>query len=249
MMNRQFLLFAPLFLTISASPLLASTDFSGCGTASLQSYIGSACEVGKESGGILVFGNFNFFISSGNTDLSAADITVSPITDGLGGGFNFTGFTDFPVAAGQEVTFEIDYSLLIDPGPVVTGMDMGMDPPFGSVSITQIVCTDPVFVGNEVEVGNAVGGGPRCNSVQSFSVDDIDPPTSWNSHLDLDPTIQNSANVRILFDLVGGTTGAGFDGVTATNTAVSPVPEPFSLTLGSAGLGALILLRRRRQLH
>ena len=227
---------------LTASQALANTDVSTCGIATLQDYINhtSGCEVGGGEGGILVFGGFGFSPAASGGP-SASDITVTPIQIGLGGGFTFGGFTNFTAAPGQEVIYGINYSYLIDPGPIAGAADLGMDPPFGNITITQSICTDPVPIFSELSTG-----GFSCTSTQSLSVDDTNPPVSWDSHLDLNPVVHNTARISILFDLIGGTGGAGFDALTATNTVIESTPEPVSAVLGLGGLGLLFVLRRYR---
>jgi hypothetical protein len=254
---------------------MGSTDVSTCQTASLSSYEAnrSGCVVRDPNGnGVLVFSNFSF-TSTGTTTLTAAGITVTPDPNGLGGGFNFSGFTNHPVTAGQTVSYQIDYSYLIDPGPVTSGADIGMDPPFGNSVIQEFVCADSQLVQTE--------GGPACQIAgtaendedvargarvvtsacqiaetavndfcpQTLRVDDTNPPVSWTDHLELNPQVLQFAQIEDLITLTGGQTlGAGLDSMTATNDVIIPTatPEPTTYLLLAGGLPLLGVLRHRR---
>ena len=232
------------------SNLLGNTDVSTCQTASLSSYEAnrSGCVVRDANGiGVLVFSNFSF-TPTGTTTLTAAGITVTPDPNGLGGGFNFSGFTTYPVTAGQTASYQIDYSYLIDPGPISAGADIGMDPPFGNSMIQEFLCADSQLVQTE--------GGPACQivgtAVNDFSpkklqVDDTNPPASWTQHRDLTPQVQQFAQIEDLITLTGGQTlGAGFDSMTATNEVIIPTPEPTTYLLLAGGLLLFGILRHRR---
>jgi hypothetical protein len=166
---------------------------------------------------------------------------VTPDPQGLGGGFNFSGFTGAPVLAGQTAQYEIDYSYFIDAGPVSSGADIGMDPPFGNVSITESICADSIFVSTD--------SGPECEipsdpfPPQTLSIDVANP----SAHLDFDPIVTSFANIENTIFLNGGSSGSGgsgFDSLTATSTVVDPTPEPLTLLTALGGLLVIGLLRR-----
>jgi hypothetical protein len=236
------------FLTVVVSRIEASTDVAPCTVGTLLSYEDNSagCELGGGKGGILVFSGFTFSSSETGSPviLNASQITVTPRPQGLGGGFNFGGFTAAPVLGGQTATYEIDYSYFIDVGPISSGADLGMDPPFGNVSITEAICADSVFVSTD--------SGPQCEipidpfPPQIFSVDVANP----TNHLDLDPIVTSFANIENTIFLNGGTSGSGgsgFDSMTATSTVVDPTPEPLTVLTALGGLLVIGLLRRRSE--
>ena len=190
---RTFLLLSVAFLTVLLPRMEANTSAAPCVAASLLSYENNGgCELGGGNGGILIFSNFTFSVSSSGspTILDASQITVTPDPQGLGGGFLFDGFNVAPVGAGQTATYDIDYSFFIDAGPISSGADLGMDPPFGNVSITESICADSFFVSTDSGLQCEIPDDPFAP--QSFSVDDTNPPASWTNHLDLNPIITAS---------------------------------------------------------
>ena len=149
LMRTTFLL-SVTFLTVLLPRMEASTQAAPCAVGTLLSYESNqgGCELGGANGGILVFSGFTFSSTSSGSPviLDASEITVTPDPQGLGGGFIFGGFTGAPVLAGQTAQYDIDYSYFIDAGPVSSGADIGMDPPFGNVLITEAICADSIFV-------------------------------------------------------------------------------------------------------
>lgn len=98
--------------------------------------------------------NYTDFTSSFN--LNPADVEVTPVAglNGLAGGFALSPIASvvgtpndpFNVAAGTSKTYDLDWFFVIDAGPVADGASIGMDPPFGDVTISQSYCTDSFFV-------------------------------------------------------------------------------------------------------
>jgi hypothetical protein len=248
---RTTLLLSVAFLSALILNAEVGPNVSPCVAGTLQSYENNTngCELGGANGGILVFSGFTFSSSSSGSPivLDASEITVTPVPQGLGGGFTFGGFTAAPVLAGQTATYDINYGYFIDSGPISSGADIGMDPPFGNVSITEAICADSIFV-------QTAGAGPQCEipndpfAAQVFSIDDTNPPTSWSNHLNLDPEVTDFANIENTIVLNGGANGpgAGFDSLTATSTVVNPTPEPLTVLTALGGLLVIGLLRLRR---
>lgn len=166
-----------------------------------------------------------------NPDL-ASDVLLTPNPEGLGGGFTYTGFGAATLGAGQSAIYTIDYTYTIlgDP-PTVGGADMGMDPPFGTVSIAEAICGDGL-----------VGDCP------SLSVNDTNPPASWTASITLDPPVTSFANVYTTIVLNGGESGAGFDGLSQSFdvNASTTTPEPLTSAMGLGGLLAIGVFRRYR---
>jgi hypothetical protein len=245
---RTTLLLPVIFLTVLLPRMEAESQAPPCQTATLLSYENNgSCELGGGNGGILVFSNFTFSSSSSGSPviLDASQITVTPDPQGLGGGFIFDGFNVAPVGPKQTATYDIEYSYFIDAGPVSSGADIGMDPPFGNVSITESICADSDFVSTDSGLQCEIPSDPFAP--QTFSVDDTNPPVSWTNHLDLNPIVMSFANIDDTIFLDGGTSGAGFDNLTATSTVVNPTPEPLTLLTALGGLLVIGLLRRRSE--
>jgi hypothetical protein len=211
----------------SFSTAFAGSSLPSCGVASLASYITTTANPPASGGcaiGILDYFDFSYHPVS-NAPLASA-INVSPSVNGSG--FSFGPVT---AAAGQTVQFEIDYDLFIDPAPIITGDNLGLDPPTGNVVVTEYFCNDISYIGGglcalsqpapSLTVGTPGTGFPYPSATITFA----HPATT-------------SQNVGIVFTLTGGATGASFDGLD-TVSLISGVPEP-----ASAGglLGGLLVL-------
>jgi hypothetical protein len=228
---------------------------------SLQDYLdlsGAKCSVG-----ILNFRNFNY-ITGGTTSTpySATNIELTPVYNpqvgSTGFAFSIVGGSQFVVGATNTATYEIDYRYDIDAGPISMAADLGMDPPFGDVSITQSICADSYFFRAGCGQPNftqglnlpSISGAP-----QTLTVDNTSPTASWFAHLVLDPAVMNFANVHTVIALDGtqpgtggnGFQGAGFDNLQATASIVDPsaVPEPATGFSVLAGLLTVALFRKR----
>jgi hypothetical protein len=202
--------------------------------------------------GILNFSGFSFSSSgtAGDSLYTASQIGVTPVfTEGSMTGFAFGHFGDgpFQVDAGLTANYIIDYSYVIDAGPVGGAADLGMDPPFGNITITQDICADS-------HLTFSASGEPQCTVFSDFSVstvpqtlsvNDTNPPTSWTAHLDLNPPVLSFATVRNTIHLDGAQGGAGFDSLMSTGTIVNSAPEPMSSALCLGGLLAVGILRKR----
>lgn len=228
-----------------------------CTPGTVSVYVRMAAAGDECSIGILNIDSFSFS-SSPSAPLSAANIEVSPFSDGLSGGLTFcvvvaagdpcTQATEVPdgfsVMAGSTADYEIDYEELVDSGPAVTGSDMDMDPPFGDVTITQNLCADEFLIGS--------GSDESCEvttidpPVQSFSIDVASP----SNHLDLMQPATVRLGVSNLIDLnsMSTATASGFDSFTTQQDVaiVGPEPAPFVLALtGFLGLGFRLRSKRR----
>ncbi|MDP9170655.1 MAG: hypothetical protein M3N54_08565 [Acidobacteriota bacterium] len=230
---------------VSATGLTAGT-IEPCTRASLAFYesLTPDSAVSQCSIGILLFSNFTFSaVGSGATE-TPNDIILNPFADAgdVGGGFGFSRQPDsvssgpaFTIGAGQSATYTIDWKFVIDPGPVGSGADLGMDPPFGDVSITQDYCLDSDFV--------VTNGGLSCsghgNKLQTLFVNVANP----TDHRDFQPPANLFGNVMTIIQL-NGNTQTGSSGFDAVNTTTSVTPEPVSLVLALAGLAAIGARRR-----
>jgi hypothetical protein len=221
----------------SSSAIFATSTLPSCTTASLASYISTTAFPPTTGGcaiGILDYYNFSYIMGTGP---ASSALEVTPNSSGLDGGFNFSLANGNPITAapGQTVTFEIDYQIVIDPAPIVTGGDLKLDPPSGDVTITEYFCNDISYV----PTGFCLGG----STPDTLQVTTANPTASITFP---DPATK-SQQVGIVFTLVGGANGASFDGLDA-NSIVTVAPEPASAGF-LAGLLVLVggyKLRKRR---
>jgi len=210
--------------------------FPSCTADNLADYISNTTEPPATGGcaiGVLDYIDFSYHPFS-NAPLASA-IQVAP----SGQGFTFGPIT---APAGQTVQFEIDYDIVIDPSPIITGGDMSLDPPTGDVIVTQRYCNDVAY---EFQTGTCLGGlppetltvgTPGTGFPSSASITFVHPATT-------------SENVGILFTLTGGATGASFDGLDSTSIISGVAPEPASaasLLFGLLALGGGYKLRKQR---
>jgi len=213
----------------------------------------SSSTPGSRSGpcanGILNFSGFGFDSSGdpvtglkSNNDIEL--IPVGPPRGQLGNtGFSIAAASGiFSVAAGQTATYVIDWHFVIDNGPGASGASLGLDPPFGDVSITQQYCVDSFITAYQAG-SNPVcytGTDARGPSVQSLTV---------TTDLPFDSIIFNPAayffgDVRTIIQLNGGNLGAGFDAIAGTSTIVELSPEPGTWFLLAGGFMISLLIRK-----
>jgi len=258
-------------LVALASSLQAGNLASACLAGTLAQY-----EALTPSGNFNVpfecsVGILNYTYFSSSTNLNAADVEVTPVTglNGLAGGFALspigsvvgTPNDPFNVAAGTSVTYDLDWFFIIDSGPVASGASIGLDPPFGDVTITQNYCTDSFFenVGNTLECFTPPTAGPPSSfisSPQTLQVTTLGNSceVSCSDTILFNPPALSFASVDTEISLTGvaGTQGSGFDEETALPTIIPPpsVPEPVTSLLALGGFLALCLMRsvlRRRR--
>jgi hypothetical protein len=237
------------FLAALLCPQLeAGPIYPDCVAGSLQSYIGSSgCVLGESDGAEVVFSGFAFptpLNPDGAPVLDASQIEVTPVASGLSGSFDFSG--DFSAPAGDTVTYDIDYFLLLDPPPILGGGSLFLDPT-GDVSVTESICADSFFgtdaSGDTVCESNTPSGA--VDSIpQSLNVNNSNPPESLSASIVLDPAAYNFASIETEIVLTGGTSGASSGGVTAGDT-VFAAPEPVTSLLCLGGLTAIGIFRRR----
>jgi hypothetical protein len=239
-----------LSLAAMCPQLKAGFPYPDCADGTLLSYEDSSgCILGGSTGGIVVFSGFAFpdpYNPDGLTSptlLDASGINLTPIPSGLGGSFDFSG--SFSVPAGDTLTYYIDYFLLLDPGPILGGGSLHLDPS-GDVSVTESICADSFFgVSNGATVCQTNTAGGVVNSTpQSLSVDNSSPPYSLSASIALNPPAYDYANVETAITLTGGTSGAVSGGVVVTDI-VDAVPEPVTSLLCLGGLTAIGIFRRR----
>jgi hypothetical protein len=213
--------------------------------------------------------NYTDFTSSGNLNANDVEVTPEPGLNGLGGGFALsplssvagTSSDPFRIAAGNSATYIIDWLFIIDAGPVADGASLGMDPPFGDVTITQNYCTDSFFTRSRTGalecttlVGNDEGsdrGRQNTNGIsapQSLTVSTLPAPGILDASLIFSPPALVFASVDTVITITGdaGAAGSGFDSLTGSPDVIPPVPEPGTFVLFAGALAAVGFLRKRQ---
>jgi len=184
---------------------------------------------------------------------SAIEVTPVSYSDNASAGFTFSLASGQPlsVSSGGTAQYNIQYEFSLQIDPVATNADLGMDPPFGNVTINQYYCEDAALN------FNGPNGGPNCTypaniAVLNFAptvltVNDTNPPVSWfTGNVELNPKINNFANVLTTINLDGTVGTAGFDSVTGSAFIDDfyPAPEPSTIVLVAGGLLAIALRGR-----
>jgi hypothetical protein len=225
-----------------ASLVQASGVYPDCASGSLASYEAggsndSSCAIGGSGGGVEIIDGFLYSGPAG----ADSQIQLTPDLVGLGGGFTYSGVPS--AVEGQTLIFDISYFDIIDSGPIGSGASLGMDPPFGDVSITESICVDSFFSNNSAFGGTSCTNG---DAPQSLTVDDSNPPTSWTSSIVLNPVATFGSDIEIQIVETGGDDpdGAGFDSTTSTQEILTIAPEPVSFLLC---LGGLIVIGASRR--
>jgi hypothetical protein len=247
-----FLLPVAGFLLSALTPVLSAQIAAGpgqCQSAFLSVYDGESfgtCVIGPTSDGGLDISHFTYSGPQG----ADQSIFLSPDNPGLGGGFTFSGFAT--QAPGTQQTYVIDYTYVIDPGPIGAGMSMTMDPPTGDVVITEDLCIDATFT---VSNGTTVCQGPNGGifNAQTLSVDTATVSNETGTTA-LNPAVAEfeTANLQFTF-VVGGPDADGaisqFGTLQADTMVVDPsaAPEPLTSALSFGGLLAIGLFRRYRR--
>lgn len=201
---------------------------------------------GPCSSGILNFSQFAFE-AFGSGAVGDNQIYLTPINPG-NGDLGDTGFTisGLSAAAGQQLTYVIDWYAEIDAGPYMGGAQVDMDPPFGDVTITQSYCVDS-FIGTyspTAPFNCSWTGSTDGPPVQSLTVTVPNPSAS----ILFKPVAQNFAWVRTVIQLNTNDDSAAssFDTVNGSATVDPSAPEPASVVLIPAALLMLYLQRRRQ---
>jgi len=236
------LLFA-LFAAGSISGLFATPGVPNCASGTLASYVSSSTfPTGGCSIGILDYYTFSYHPLS-NAPL-ASDITVGLSKTGTGFSFSRTDGTAFTASAGTIVKFEIDYNILIDPAPIITGGDLGLDPPSGNVTITEYFCNDLQYVFS----GFCFATIPTASTPQTLQVGTQATGLPLKKSIVFNPPAFNFQDVGIVFTLDGTNGTSTFDSLD-NNTVVVAVPEPASAAVfvfGLLALGGGYKLRKQR---
>jgi hypothetical protein len=214
---------------------------SPCTADTLSTYIdgpNTGCALG-----VLVSTSWGLTVDAG-AKLNSGQIFVSPSTsqNGLGGSFSFSaanGFS-FGVGQGQTAGYFINYSYFIDPGPILEGAELTLDP--GNVTITQFFCNDLNLV--------SPGPSPSCASVNRELSLSVPPQTltvttaNPNASIVFRPPALQFGSIETEIALDGTNGPANFDRITSSLVVIDSAPEPATCVLALAGL--LVLAVRRK---
>jgi hypothetical protein len=242
-----------LFLTVTMLTALVPLSLQAenlaapCTTNTLAFYEGLNSDH-RCSVGILNFESpfsFSSTSSSGITPLTASQIEITPATvpgSPLDGGFSISAElgNTFDVPLGQSASYTIDWFFVIDDGPEDDGADLGLDPPFGNVNVTQTYCVDSSL--NSSPFGCYFDFPSGQVTPQTLSVDDSNPPRSLTTSVTFATPALSFADVQTVITLNGL---SGFDAATGTASIVDVTPEPAAFLLGAGGLLLIGVLRRR----
>jgi hypothetical protein len=226
------------FLGSVASLWAGGISLPNCGTATLAQYDTSftspsnGCFIG-------ILDYYAFAYKPVTNAPLAGDIKVSVNSTSDGFAFSRVDGTPFTAPAGTTVTFEIDYSILIDPAPIISGGKLALDPPFGNVKVTEDFCNDSIFFSFQI---GCVGGPTNTLQVGTIAPLTLSASTSFNN-----PALAFQT-IGLLFTLDGTNGRSGFDSLDNGSTVVLVgAPEPGSITLLFTGLAAAgYKLRKRR---
>jgi hypothetical protein len=121
-----------------------------CQTGSFASYA-ALNQTGGCTVGDLIF--FRFASPTPNVvgGLTPADLTqilVTPVITSQGDGLSFSssGFFISSSSGLESVTYHLNYS--VDPGPIIVGQTLELDPPYGNVTANQKYCVSDVLANN-----------------------------------------------------------------------------------------------------
>jgi hypothetical protein len=208
--------------------------------------------------------NYTDFTSSLNLNPALVEVTPEPAVNGLGGGFALspisivagTSSDPFQVTVGNSVTYYIDWFFVIDAGPVADGASLGMDPPFGDVTITQNYCTDSFFGYTDagaLECTTPPTAGPDTNHIsapQTLTVSTLPAPGILNASILFTPPAYAFASVDTVITIDGdaGAQGSGFDSQAGSPDVIPPssTPEPGTFLLLTGALAGIAFLRKRK---
>lgn len=197
--------------------------------------------------GILIFQGFTFSASgksvSNNVPAPTPDTDQQILLTPSTGGFMLSQVNgqQFSVLSGQIVNYNMGYQFVIDPAPVLEGAELGLDPPFGNVTVTQSYCNDSVFLSPSQCIA------AKDNTFVTFApqVLLVHNPDKLDDKITFNPPAFAFGSVNTAIVLDGTTGSAGFDATTGSSTVinVATTPEPSTVTLGC---GALLLAFSRK---
>lgn len=240
-MSRSRFVAAKLLISmcVACSGVFAGSLLPTCGTDTLYDYInntifpGGGCAIG-----VLDYYDFAYHaISNAPADTV---IQISQSTQGIGFNFSQVGGQPFIANKGEIVQFEIDYTTIIDPAPLIPSGKLSIDPT-GDVSVTEYYCNDVAYAYPGTCIGNTT---PPTLTVGTL------PPLKLSGTIVFANPAAVSQSVGILFTLNGTNGQSSFDGADSTSTLLYlGAPEPASavgLLLGLLTLGASYKIRKQR---
>ncbi len=216
------------FLVVgSGSMVLANSTLPACAPGNLAGYQTQTANPPAAGGcaiGILDYYNFNY-----------VNPVNAPLASGIGVSPDAAGFSFGPLSntSNSVETFEIDYDMVIDPAPVVTGDNMHLDVS-GNIEVEEFFCNDSQYIGN----GLCLGSIPAQSLTVGYgTVNGIDFGTTNTDASIVFPTPVNvSQEVGIQFTLEPN---SSFEGLDSNSVVLSLAPEPTSLGFALLGLVSL----------
>lgn len=121
-----------------------------CQTGSFASYVAlnqnGGCSVGD-----LIFFRFSSptpTVVGSVTPVDLTQILITPVTNQQGDGLSFSssGFSLSGSSGLESVVYHLNYS--VDPGPIIIGQNLELDPPYGNVNVAQKYCISDVLINN-----------------------------------------------------------------------------------------------------
>ena len=213
-----------------------------CGTDTLSNYVSGSSLPGGCSVQGLVFSGFTYFPVS-NAPL-ASGIRIGPAISGAGLSVTRTDGGAFSAAAGQSISFEIDFSVLVDAATPIFGAGLAMPGFTGTASATEYLCNGQAYI----QPGGCAGSVPKSFAVGSAGIGN---PTT--AALQFPGLVTGTENIGLLVTVGTAGDAGSIAVVTADFAEVPAIPEPASWAGMLAGLiGAAAfskrLPRRRRSL-
>ena len=204
-----------------------------CQTGSFASYT-ALNQTGGCTVGDLIFFRFSAPTPNVVGSITPADLTqilVTPVITPQGDGLSFSssGFSLSSSSGLESVVYHLNYS--VDPGPVIIGQGLELDPPYGNVTVNQKYCISDVLAN-----GCALGLQFAQTVTPPSPVSVINYPYA-------------AAFVDIQTDIsLTATPGnpAAFDNLIAVDdlVPVSAVPEPAGVALLFCGLLTFAIIIR-----
>jgi hypothetical protein len=223
----------------AAGPSVAG-PVPACAADSLSNYVnasvlpGAVCSVGA-----LDFGGFSYHPTS-NAPL-ASGIEIDPASTGTGLSIRRAGTGTFSAAAGQTISFEIDFTVTVDPASPIFGATLSIPGFSGNASATEFLCSSHSYV----FTGGCAGALP-----QTFAVGNGGIANAATALLPFAGAVSGIENVGLVVTVGGIGSGGAIETVSSGFVQVSPVPElPSWATMlaGLVGAGAVgKRLRSRR---
>jgi hypothetical protein len=211
-----------------------------CSADTLSNYVSVSSVPGGEcSVEGLVFSGFTYHPVS-NAPL-ASGIRIGPAFSGAGLSVTRTDGGAFSAAAGQGISFEIDFSVLVDVATPISGAGLAIPGFTGNASATEYLCDGQAYL----YTGACTGSVPKSFAVGSAGI--ANPTTGA---LQFPGVVIGTENIGLLVTVGTAGDAGSIDVVTADFAEVAAIPEPASwasMLVGLIGVGALSKRFRRRR--